>query len=169
MAGRNTKPRRDKLWIYILIAVVPFVIFIGSLAAVLSSRYEYVNYKNSLAASFMYSDDAPPMAEYRGHRMLITRRSTEDLHLAVLNCGFAHEEEALPDGERFVISFADGSQLTLVAIDDRTVVFDYLSREGEHFIYRSYEVSRMVTFERLISEDWGNTPLDQHMQKRTVK
>ena len=56
-----------------------------------------------------------------------------------------------------MLDFGNGDMMWLYKQDITTVVVWYIYADGDRKDYITTEITRMITFERLISEEWGNS------------
>lgn len=146
------------LWLSITIAVIPFIavtlMIINSV--IVGNGYKqftidlYQSVKNGIETDSL-------RAEYNG----VSTRLSEDNAFNVANTidisRFVNYRKKYEITDEMFFDFSDGNRMWLYTYDDERMLIRFIYEDGEEKTYITKEITKMVTFERLVSADRGNS------------
>ncbi|MBN2879972.1 MAG: hypothetical protein JXN65_10150 [Clostridia bacterium] len=152
------KFKKDKLWVYILTALVPIIIFIIIVSVWMVDSLEYKEYKLNFADSITYAQDHDSFrAELNGESTKISYHNALAIYRAIVGGGFGQLELKVPEDPPIVFDFGNGDIMNIWAKDKTTYLVQYIPAHESKICYSTLGVSRYVCLERLISKEWGNS------------
>ena len=151
-----------RLWVYILIALIPFCFVAGLIVSGAIVGAKYKDSQENLWASFSYGIDNDCLrADYQGASTKITQKNAELIYSTISSSRYVfYKKEILSDAD-IRISFGNGDKLYLYTHDNVTMLIRYVRSDGDENIFKTKEITRLITFERLISIGRGNIPIDE--------
>lgn len=149
--------RRSKLWILITVALVPFIIAALIIINLVIISNGYKQFTEDLYQSFQYGVENECLrAEYQGEATKVTEENASHVFFSISSSHFVTYKEDYETTDKMLFDFGNGDMMWLYKQDSSTVVIHYIYADGVEKVYITTEVITMITFERLISVEWGN-------------
>lgn len=150
--------RESKLWIWIVVALLPFLV----LASLIIHSYRvgsgYKQFTEDLYQSILYGIENNCLrAEYQGESTKLSEKNALHVFSAIASSRFINHKEDYDKTDEMILDFGNGDRMWLYKQDSTTVVICYFYGDGDRRDYITTEITRMITFEKLISEEWGNS------------
>lgn len=147
-----------KLWLCILIVLVPFIIVSGLVisGSIIGKGYE--QFTTDLYQSVKDGVEAGSLrVEYNGESTRLTEKNAFNVVSSITSSRFKNYKKDIEITGEMFFDFGNGDSMWLYSYDNTTMLIKYTYADGEIRTYITTEITRMVTFERLVSIEWGNS------------
>ncbi len=146
-----------RLWVYLLIAIVPFIV----VAAIITNGFivgkSYRDFTTDLYQSIKDGTSANSIrAVYNGESTRITEDNAFNIASAIDLSRFKFYRKKFDAIDEMYLDFGNGDTMWLYKIDSETMIIKYIYANGDTKVFSTTEITRMVTFERMVSVEWGN-------------
>lgn len=149
--------KSTSIWVYIVIAVVPMILVIAVFVNGLIKIADYKQFIIDLDNSFIYSMNNNSLrAEYNGIPTRINRENADLIFQEVSFSGYIFVKDEIKKPNPILLDFGNGDKLWLFKVNEESLIMTYIPANGKEKEYLTSKVSRLVTYEYLISEEWGN-------------
>ena len=151
------KYKKTRLWVYVTLAVIPLVLFVGGMIYSAIFMNIFKDYILDFGQSVDYATDNDCMrAELNGVSTRVTAENADEIFLGIFDAGYYEYLDEAPTGDYLLLDFGDGNIMKIFYKDAESIIVDFIPLEGKEIIYSTRQVCRFVTFERLVSLQWGN-------------
>lgn len=151
--------RKSKLWIYIAVAVSLLGYMIFMIANVYIVRNQLRQFAIDYSDSIQYGIENDCLrVEYDGEVTRLIAKNANSLFKSVANSNYAKFKKKYEAKNGMFIDFGNGDTMWLYPYDNESVIYHFVYASGKERTYITRESTRMVTFERLVSLEWGNEP-----------
>jgi hypothetical protein len=118
----------------------------------------YKQFTESLYQSALYGIEHEYLrAVYQGVSTKLSEKNALQVFSAIVSSRFLNHKTDYDKTDEMILDFGNGDRMWLYKQDSTTVVICYINADGDRKDYITTEITRMITFERLISEEWGNS------------
>lgn len=147
-----------KLWRYILIAVVPFVV----LAVIIINGYivgnGYKEFTTDLYQSVKNGIETDSLrAEYMGVSTRLIEKNAFHIANSIASSRFVNYRKNYEITDEIFFDFGDGNRMWLYPYGNDRMLIHFIYADGTEKTYITKEVARIVDYERLVSVEWGNS------------
>ena len=150
--------RESKLWIWIAVALLPFLVLVSLIIHSYRVGSGYKQFTENLYQSTMYGVENDCLrAEYQGESTKLSEKNALHVFSAIASSRFKNHKNDYDKTDEMTLDFGNGDRMWLYKQDSTTVVICYIYADGDRKDYITTEITRMITFEKLISEEWGNS------------
>jgi len=151
------------IWAYLVIAIVPIVVVVSIITSQTIKMAEYKEFIIELDNSFVYSMDNDSLrAEYNGVSTRVNKKNADLIFQEVHSSGFFIIKDEVEKPKYILLDFGNGDKLWLHHHDEESVIMQYVPVVGKEKKYLTSGITQIITFERLISTGWGNTPWEDN-------
>lgn len=152
--------KKSTLWIIVTAACIPIAIFIVVLTMGIINISIAKGFAVEITDDFRYAEENDSMqAVYKDVQTRVTADNAESIASEMNLARFMKYKGEIESSEYIEIRFGNGNILFVYSFEDRGVIYRY-SRPGEKdIVLTNIEISRFITYERLVSTEWGNVML----------
>jgi len=151
------------IWVYVVIAVTPLIIVIGVFMSGLVKIAEYNEFIRDLNNSTLFAMKNDSLcAEYNGEYTRVTPKNADLIFQEIVSSGYIFLRENIDDSEYISLDFGNGDKLCLYINNEESLVLQYMQQGKRKKEYLTSKITRLITFEHLISEEWGNSPWEDN-------
>lgn len=149
--------KSTSIWVYLTIAVIPMILVIAVFVNGIIKITKYKEFIIDLDNSFIYSMDNNSLrAEYNGVSTRVNKENADLVFQEVSFSGYMFVKDEVKKPEYVFFDFGNGDELWLYLIDEESIIMRYVQPNKKDKEYLSNRVTRLITFEHLISTEWGN-------------
>lgn len=150
--------RESKLRIWIAVALLPFLVT----ALLIIHGYRvgrgYKQFTEDLYQSTLYGIEHDCLrADYQGVSTKLSEKNALHVFSAIATSRFISHKKDFDTTDEMILDFGNGERMWLYKQASTTVVICYIYADGDRKDFITTEITRMITFERLISEEFGNS------------
>lgn len=146
-----------RLWIFLLIALVPFIIIAAIIANGFIVSKSYKDFTAYLYQSIEDGISANSLkAVYNGESTRLTEDNGSHIVSEINLSRFKFYRKEFDAIDEMYFDFGNGDTMWLYKINGETIIIKYIYANEDAKVFITTEITRMVTFERLVSVEWGN-------------
>ena len=151
------------VWTYIVLIIAAIAIIFGPLIYYSMHWKDYDQFHDSFYESCLYAEENDCLtAEYNGVTTLVNAKNNQKIRNAIFTADISDYIEIIPEGEPITLDFGNSNAMNIWKNSTESIIVQYIYPDKTYVLFQSSdeEVCRFADFERLISEDWENTVID---------
>ena len=150
------------IWTYVVIAVIPIILFIlfmiiGIKGITVSKQFS-VDLSNDIAYGIQNNCIK---AEYEDNSTRINTKNADAIYKEILQNRINVYKEDIKNQEGLHINFGNGNNLWIYPYEEETILIKYAKLGEEEKVFISTQITMIITYVRLTSVEWGNSPWDK--------
>lgn len=151
------------IWVYVAIAVMPMVLVIAVFVNGIVKIANYKEFIRDLDDSTLFAMKNNSLrAEYNGVSTRVTPENADIIFQEIVSSGYIFLKEEIDESEYICLEYGNGDKLWIYSNDKESIVMRFVQPGEKDKAYLSNIISRLITFEHLISTEWGNHPWEDN-------
>jgi hypothetical protein len=124
-----------------------------------NSLMQFKRFKINFAETMAFAQDYNCLrAEYNGVSVRVNSQNATGIYHEVINGGFLFYVEKMPEDGGITLDFGNGDLMRLWSGGTSGILVKYTNTEGYEIYYRTRDISRFISLERLVSEKGSAGP-----------
>ena len=145
------------IWVYVAIAVMPMVLVIAIFVNGIVKIADYKEFIRDLDESTLFAMKNNSLrAEYNGSYTRVTPENADIIFQEIVSSGYLFLKEEIDETNCICLDYGNGDELWLYRNDEESIIMRFVQPDEKDKVYLSNIISRLTTFEHLISTEWGN-------------
>ncbi len=150
------------IWALLIIVVTPMIILIGAFTIGLVKIADYKEFIRDLDNSIVYGIENDSIrAKFNGVSTRVSHVNADLIFQEVISSGYIFIREEKEKPKNIFLDFGNGGKMWIHYFNPETLIYRYIGPNGKEKKYLTNKITRFITFERLISTDWKNSPWDE--------
>ncbi len=145
------------IWVYVAIAVIPMIlviaVFVNGIIKIADYK-EFIRDLDNSTLSAMKNNNL--RAEHNGVSTRVTPENADIIFQEIVSSGYLFLKEEIDETNCICLDYGNGDELWLYRNDEESIIMRFVQPDEKDKVYLSNIISRLITFEHLVSTEWGN-------------